>query len=869
MKGYSKSEYVKAKNELIERCATGKIPALHQVETLKLLGGAYAQKDTDLIWLRIDVITKHYTKKMPFVKAVALFTETPQSNLSSPYASSSVSLYRSYLDSCKHADDRRKKARIACSVSACFLLAGGAVGVYFADQSGVLYGTQALSFQANGQDYVQEDVLKYNEYVHLNIPAKIGYDVKGIIDATTQEKLFDEEGKSLSVVKERDLSDFDDCVLQVVYEPRVYSAQVMGTGESAFTYTVESNPDDILDEPQALQGYSFEGWYTDTKFKNKFTGNFIDYTELTQPLILYPHYVLDGWMLTWQLNGGAFQSDIIDNYTILSDVHLPDGSKVVREGYTLEGWSLNGERIEYFSPTRMEDVALSAIWSPIKYHITYELNGGVIDGTTTTFTVEDEFLLEIPQKQGYTFEGWFENKSFTISCDRIEQGTVGNRMFFAKWEPIVYQINYDLNGGENSPFNPATYTAEKSVLLQTPYRKGYSFSGWYTKGGGKVTEIQALEHENVDLFALWDARTYTIQVLFDNGELAYEQSVLYDGYYSLPDPVKRGHSFVGFMRGGEEFASTGYFDFTSNITLVASCCPNEYTIIYVSGSEAVHSQRVTFGEPYQLHTPNLKENCEFGGWFDREIGGNRISDGIYQLDQNVVLYASWLRVITFHLQERTTYTVDRSIDKVYLVGDYNGRDYFLTGVNVKISSRSCDLRVELINVGFKASFDHSAIQAESDGFLLTVEAVGTCKIVGGDGVQVKGRSNDGKPAIEVPRLLLSASPRAKMFVLQGGDGGNGIRGQDGKKENTALVWCNYGHNGEDGGDGGNSGAAIRVITYTDYSKTELQYAQAGLGGEGGLAGYRKGWFAKKWGKNGQKGEDGKISDLICYVSNWV
>ena len=100
----------------------------------------------------------------------------------------------------------------------------------------------------------------------------------------------------------KDLSDYANCNLEATYEPHVYSAKVVtakSTAMEAVTYTVEDEPEDVLDEPQQLDGYVFDGWFTDSKFKKPFTGDFMDYVDMKEPLVLYPHYSLDGWTLTW------------------------------------------------------------------------------------------------------------------------------------------------------------------------------------------------------------------------------------------------------------------------------------------------------------------------------------------------------------------------------------------------------------------------------------------------------------------------------------------------------------------------------------------------------------------------------------------
>lgn len=869
----NKTDYCKCKAEIIRLAEFGKNVS-DAIRELSLKAAEYCKSDADIEWLRVYAKTKYFTKAMPIKKAEKLIAPAMNMNPigTSAFSESCEQKVSDYFETCRKKTKKEKRIKIGVAIACCILLVCAAVGVWYGDKTGVFYGQESVSFIANGQAHRQDNAVRYHDYVQLAIPAKKGYDATGIIDTKTQKRLFDASGKSLSVVTSRDLSDYDNCSLEVTYEPHVYLAQLMSAKNvslSSVTYTVEDKPDEILDEPQHLEGYVFDGWYTDAKFKKPFTGDFMDYVDDNQPLVLYPHYSLDGWTLVWQLNGGTFVADVLDTYTILSDIRLPSGDMVVREGYEFIGWAINGEKIEYFTPTVMKDTVISAIWSPIEYKINYELYGGIMDGAETTYTVEDEFILETPIKSGYIFEGWFANKIFTKSVVSIEQGTIGDKTVYAKWKPIVYTINYTLNGGENSPLNSVTYMADKNVILHNPKRKGYTFNGWMSDNE-IIAELNAAENGDVELIALWTANEYTITVNPNNGDTVYRQTIRYDDYYSITQPARKGHTFIGFSMAGEPIDSVGQYSFTSDISVIANYKANSFTISYVSDSITVSMQQVTYGEPYALYNPKTKLNHEFVGWFDKEVGGNRVSDGVYNIERNSVLYASWIRVITYHLESDTDYTIDSAIDKAYLIGNYNGNENFLTNVNVKIAARCCDLQLELINVGFRASNDHSAIRAESEGFLLSVDAVGTCYICGGDGSASNDpavKSNNGKAAIEAPRLSLT-SERASSFKLQGGNGANGCKGQDGAKEYTGLPFCTWGHSGGNGGTGGDSGAAIRVMSLTNYSNVELLKGFAGVGGDLGHAGYRGGWFANCWGSDGLKGADGTVVSAIRYESAW-
>ena len=69
---------------------------------------------------------------------------------------------------------------------------------------------------------------------------------------------------------------------------------------------------------------------------------------------------------------------------------------------------------------------------------------------------------------------------------------IGDMRVYAKFEPTQYDINYHLNGGENSQTNISTYTIESDkIILENPNKTNFGFAGWYTDSEftKQITEI--------------------------------------------------------------------------------------------------------------------------------------------------------------------------------------------------------------------------------------------------------------------------------------------------------------------------------------------------------------------------------------------
>ena len=142
--------------------------------------------------------------------------------------------------------------------------------------------------------------------------------------------------------------------------------------------------------------------------------------------------------LTFNLAGGAIdgKSDpVVRKGKYGAEVKdLPEPSKLKRTGYTFSGW--NPELPETFPA---EDASYTAQWAREgDYTITYNLNDGTDNGgNPASYNVETATITLKPAgRTGYKFKGWYSNAACTgTSVEKIEKGSTGNKVFWAKWEP--------------------------------------------------------------------------------------------------------------------------------------------------------------------------------------------------------------------------------------------------------------------------------------------------------------------------------------------------------------------------------------------------------------------------------------------------
>ena len=83
-----------------------------------------------------------------------------------------------------------------------------------------------------------------------------------------------------------------------------------------------------------------------------------------------------------------------------------------------------------------EDVIVNAVITPTVYEITYILDGGTIPyNAPWQYTIETEtFDLPVPQRDYYSFEGWYTEDTFVNRVAQVPQGSTGNVTLYAKWQ---------------------------------------------------------------------------------------------------------------------------------------------------------------------------------------------------------------------------------------------------------------------------------------------------------------------------------------------------------------------------------------------------------------------------------------------------
>ncbi len=435
----------------------------------------------------------------------------------------------------------------------------------------------------------------------------------------------------------------------------------------------------IPDDPEKT-GYTFEGWFWDENvWMEPFTANSLLNAPISNNMNIYAKFDVVRYDITYHLDGGTNAPENPATYTVEDAVTLAEPEKL---GYTFGGWYTDEALTtpaEAIAVGTTGERAYYAKWTPVVYTLTYENLKTATHENPAEYTIESATITlgEPTAVEGYTFLGWFDGET---RVTELESGSWGNLTLTARWEAIVYDITYHLNGGENAPANPATYTVEDAVTFAAATRRGYTFMGWYTDEActTPATDIAVGTIGEVELWAKFDIVAYDITYTYDASKV--------EG--TNPNPatytVESGVSVLLPLTPIAHYQFDGWFtdsSYTTPITTIATgsigaqqlyakITPVVYTITY-EGTKGVNNPNpVTYTIESDTITfaPISATGYTFEGWSVASIPAG--SHG------NITVTANWA-LIQYTISYRYDDTIGYIEEGATLKTTYTIEDEFL------------------------------------------------------------------------------------------------------------------------------------------------------------------------------------------------
>lgn len=226
-------------------------------------------------------------------------------------------------------------------------------------------------------------------------------------------------------------------VATATYIPNQYTITFETNGANVIApLTGDYQSSFYVTEP-TLEGYTFEGWFTDTNFETPFTSLVIPASDTT----LYAKWSKQTYTITFDTRGGNF----IDALTLyyMDPIELPIPELL---GYEFQGWYVDYDYTQVFDLEVMgsEDIYIVAKWEKVEYQVNYYLLGGTNhEDNPLTVDGSKEIPLYEPSMEGFTFLGWYLNQHFMGEpVASIEKNVRTNIELHAKWQLNQHQMNY-------------------------------------------------------------------------------------------------------------------------------------------------------------------------------------------------------------------------------------------------------------------------------------------------------------------------------------------------------------------------------------------------------------------------------------------
>lgn len=193
----------------------------------------------------------------------------------------------------------------------------------------------------------------------------------------------------------------------------------------------------------ARTGYTPDGWATSSTggkaydFGASYSGN--------SSTTLYAHWNVVNYTIGYTLNGGSVTGNPT-SYNITTNTFTLKNP--TRTGYTFKGWTGSNGNTPQTSVSIAKgstgNKTYTANWTPVKYTIAYNLDGGEATNPTE-YTVETAtFTLNNPTKEHNDFLGWTgSNGSTPQTTVTINNGSTGDKTYTANWLLHTFAVETD------------------------------------------------------------------------------------------------------------------------------------------------------------------------------------------------------------------------------------------------------------------------------------------------------------------------------------------------------------------------------------------------------------------------------------------
>ena len=456
--------------------------------------------------------------------------------------------------------------------------------------------------------------------------------------------------------------------------------------------TVEKDKASHLDAPSAptKTGYVFDGWFTDAELTKPYSPDL-----LSANLTLYAKYTPATFYISFRLNGGAFEEDILDvEVQYGGEYTLPTPT---REGYTFTGWTLDGEDFPATGTyTKTNAIRVAANWEVTKFTVQFK-NG---DEVLETQEVEDGSTATAWNKPeaGYEVVGIYTDAEMKNAYD-FSAAVTQNLTLYVKIQPKTFNIIVNLDGDPGVD-TTAVYGQEYSIA--TPVRNGYIFKGFLFNDQPFAATGTYTYTSDITIMVDWEKdeafNKSTVSFYDGDKEISALEKIVENGtrLSNLIDaPAKVGYTFAGWYTDAAlKTAFVDGMEVVADLALYAKYEANTYTItVGLDGGEVDGETSliipVVYGEEYTIPERPIKNGYEFVGYTVTVSGiiSEFEPSGTYVYAENIVVTAKWSALKADEDEESAELFLNKgSYFKERAAADHPFDYVFVTGKEYKFST---------------------------------------------------------------------------------------------------------------------------------------------------------------------------------------
>lgn len=202
------------------------------------------------------------------------------------------------------------------------------------------------------------------------------------------------------------------------------------------------------------------------------------------------------YKVTFDTNGGtAVASQSVEEGMCAA---LPETT--TKHGYNFVEWMYD------FSEPITSNITISAKWAGKTYTVKYDPDGDeTLNNLTVTYGAD--YVLETPEKEGYTFEGWFDGET---KYEGGKWNKTNDITLSPKWKINSYDVATNVNPyqycGDVSGAGSYQFGSTVTVVAETK-ALGYTWLGWFGTNNTILSSDQSYEFilgaSNTELEARW------------------------------------------------------------------------------------------------------------------------------------------------------------------------------------------------------------------------------------------------------------------------------------------------------------------------------------------------------------------------------